>query len=133
MRGLSLALLLPLLAVGIVSFILVRSEQGSGAALVARQQSASPLTPAAVAAVVRAAPDPVGNEPANSARCMPLGKNALRNPWRCVLRYPTGRVIQYTVTLRLNGSYRGDREVILRPAPRHRDTGRITGCCVAIP
>lgn len=125
--------LAPLLAVALVSFLLVRGQQGSGVILLSQQRAAHPLTPAQVDFVVRAAPDPVGGEKALSARCLPLGAGALHNPWRCVLRYPTGRVIQYTVNLRTDGSYTGDQELVLAPAPRHHDTGRITGCCVAVP
>jgi hypothetical protein len=127
------ALLVPLLAVGITSFILIRAQQGSGGTLAARQQQARALTPAAVDRAVRAAPDPVSQEKANAVHCLALGKRDLHNPWRCVLSYPTGRRFQYQVTISPNGSYVGDHELVLAPPPRHRDTGRITGCCVAVP
>jgi hypothetical protein len=132
-RLLKATLVVPLLAVGLASFILIRAQQGSGGTLVAQQQQAEALTPAGVDRVVRAAPDPVGREKASSARCVPLGRGELRNPWRCVLRYPTGRRFQYRVTISADGSYVGDDEVVLAPPPRHHDTGRITGCCIVVP
>ena len=127
------ALLVPLLAVGLASFIYIRMEQVSAGALIARQQQARALTPAAVSRVVRTAPDPFGHEKAAAASCVPLGGGELRNPWRCLLRYPTGRRIQYRVTVNANGSYAGADELVLAPRPRHRDTGTISGCCVALP
>jgi hypothetical protein len=127
------ALVLPLLTVGLVSFILVRSQQGEGDALLAQQQQT--LT-ASVDRVLRAAPDP--NNPyahvlAITANCTPLGGGQLRNPWRCVLRYPKRLVVQYRVTISADGKYLADHEVILAPPPRLASTAQITGCCIVIP
>lgn len=127
------ALVLPLLAVGLVSFILVRSQQGEGSALIAQQQQN--LT-ASVDRVMLGAPDP--NNPyahitAITANCTALGAGQLRNPWRCVLRYPKGLVVQYQVTIQADGKYVADHEVILAPPPRQPSTAQITGCCVVIP
>ena len=127
--------LVPLLVIGLLSFILVRNQQNAGGSLAAAQSAAqnSRQTPAALAKVVKAAPDPIGNEKASSASCTPLGQGELHNPWRCVLRYPTGRTIQYQVTLNLNGSYSGDHELLIKPPPRKPASGTINGCCVAVP
>jgi hypothetical protein len=127
------ALVLPLLALGLVSFILVRSQQGEGDALLARQQQN--LT-ASVDRVMQGAPDP--NHPyahitAITANCAPLGSGRLQNPWRCILRYPGGLVVQYRVTIQTDGKYLADHEVILAPPPRLSSTAQITGCCVVIP
>jgi hypothetical protein len=130
---LRLLLLLPLLAVGLVSFVIVRSQQGQGGTLIARQQQAEALTPAKVAAVVRVAPDPGTNRAGRAARCTPLGSGELHNPWRCVISYRSGRVIQYTVTLHADGSYIGDQEIVHYQGRTHADTGQINGCCVVIP
>jgi hypothetical protein len=128
-----LAVFVPLLAVGLVSFVLVRGQQGEGATLVARQQHAQALTPSAVAGVVRLAPDPVTGARGLRANCMALGSGELRNPWRCTIGYRSGRVIRYLVTLYPSGSYSGDQEIVHYEGRTYPDTGTITGCCVAIP
>jgi hypothetical protein len=131
--SLRILLLLPPLAVGLVSFVIVRSQQGQGGTLVARQQSAEALTPAKVAAVVRVAPDPVTNAAGLSARCSSLGSGELHNPWRCTISYRSGRVIQYTVTLHANGAYVGGQEIVHYKGRTYSDTGKINGCCVVVP
>jgi len=128
-----LLLFLPLLAVGLVSFVIVRSQQGQGATLIMRQQQAEALTPAKLARVVRVAPDPVTHAKGRSASCFPLGSGELHNPWRCAITYPSGRVIQYRVTLHADGSYTGDDEVVRYQGQTHSDTGQIQGCCVVVP
>src|SRR5579884_4031010 len=107
-----LLLLLPPLVLGLVSFVVVRTQQGEGATLVARQQQAEALTPARVAAVVRVAPDPGTGKPGRSAVCVPLGSGELHNPWRCTISYSSGRAIQYTVTLDASGAFTGEDEIV---------------------
>lgn len=119
-------MLVPLLAVGLVSFIIVRSQQGDGGALETAQHP-QPLTPAAVDHVLRSAP--LGRQRASSARCSSLGDGPLQNPWRCFLRYPSGQLIEYRVTLSTNGSYVGEGIAPVTP----QGPGRITGCCVPVP
>lgn len=124
---------LPLLAVGLVSFVVVRSQQGEGAALAARQQSAQALTPHAVERVVRVAPDPVTGKGGLSASCSSLGSGELRNPWRCTIHYRSGRVIRYRVVIHADGSFRGDQEILSFQGRTHPDTGQVSGCCITIP
>ena len=133
MKLASYLLVLVLLAVGLVSFVFVRSRQGSGDLLVAAQHQAPALTGAAVASVVRAAPEPTTTARGRSARCVALGHGELRNPWRCVIFYPSGHRIQYTVRLRLSGSYTGDHQVVRYQGRTFSAAGEITGCCVAVP
>lgn len=128
-----LVVLVPLLAVGLVSFVFVRSEQDSGALLLDRQEHAGVLTPGAVAKVVQAAPDPVTRAKGVSARCRAEGRGDLRNPWRCSITYRSGRIIRYHVTIAANGAYSGDHELVRFRGLIHSDTGTINGCCVAIP
>jgi hypothetical protein len=127
------ALLVPLLVVGLVSFVFVRSQQGAGGALVARQQQSGALTPAAVARVVIAAPDPVTRAAGVWARCTPSGTGDLFNPWHCSIGYASGRQIQYLVTVSANGSYTGNDELVRYRGKQYRDTGVISGCCISIP
>lgn len=131
--SLRLALLFTaLFAIGIVSFAIVRSQGGEGSAVIARQQEAR-LTDAAVAAVVRAAPDPFSGKRAVETSCVPLGAGPVRNPWRCMLRYADRREVQFRVVVSTDGRYVGTHQVVLEPGPRRAAAGSITGCCVSVP
>jgi hypothetical protein len=133
MKLASYLVVIVLLTVGLVSFVYVRSKQSSGDVLVAAQRQAQALTAAAVASVVKAAPEPTTNARGHSARCVALGHGELRNPWRCVISYPSGRRIQYTVRLRVGGSYVGSDQVVDYQGRTFSAAGEITGCCVAVP
>jgi hypothetical protein len=128
-----LLLLLPLLAVGLVSFVVVRTQQGEGGGLVVLQQHARTLTPEAVARVVRFAPDPLSGARGLRASCVARGSGDLHNPWSCTISYPSGRVINYRIMLTANGSYSGDDQIGYYHGRRYKNPGQITGCCVAIP
>lgn len=126
-------LFLPLLAVGLVSFVIVRSQQGEGASLIARQQQAEALTPAKLAAIVRTAPESTRGAHGRRASCMPLGSGELHNPWRCTIHYRDGKVIEYRVILNANGSYTGDQQVVHHQGRTWTSSGQIRGCCVTVP
>jgi hypothetical protein len=131
---LRVALLVPLLLVGLASFVFVRVHADDGASLVTRQQDAQALTRSSVADVVKAAPDPVAHERGASATCVPLGSGVLPNPWRCAIKYRSGRDIQYTVTISANGSYVGDDQFVrYRGRSFSNSSGEITGCCINVP
>jgi hypothetical protein len=132
-KRVKLLLLAPLLAVALASFVVVRSQQQGGAGLIAHQRQAVPLPAGSVASMVRAAPDPVTGAHGRQANCTPRGSGELHNPWRCTIRYPTGRVIQYRVTINPGGTYSGDREIVRYRGRTYPDTGRIAGCCISIP
>jgi hypothetical protein len=134
-RGTALlaTLMLPLVAIGLVSFTFIRSQQGDGDTLALRQHQAQSLTATAVARAVRGAPDPIGNEKAAAAQCKPLGTGELHNPWLCGLIYPTGRQLQYHVSVEPDGSYFGDDQVVIDPPPPHPQPGTIRGCCIPVP
>jgi hypothetical protein len=128
-----IAVVLPLLAVALVSFVFVRAHQSDAGTLVSRQHQAQALNPAAVSRLVRVAPDPVTRAPGVRARCTPLGTGDLLNPWSCSISYRSGRLIMYQVTLNADGSYTGDHEIVRYHGQRYRDSGVISGCCVSIP
>jgi hypothetical protein len=129
-----LALLLaPFLAIGVVSFAIVRSQHAEGSAVIAHQQEAQRLTGATVAAVVKAAPDPFSGKQAVQTICVPLGAGALRNPWRCMLRYADRREVQFRVVVSADGHYVGNDQVVLEPGPPRPAAGSVTGCCVNVP
>ena len=73
------------------------------------------------------------NARGRSAHCVALGHGELHNPWRCTISYPSRRRIQYTVRLRINGSYTGDDQVVHYQGQTFSAPGEITGCCVAVP
>src|SRR5207247_3985896 len=88
------------------------------------QENPPALKPAAVARVVRSAPDPlVGKGGGVSATCAPRGSGPLRNPWSCVVRYASGRRARLTVRVANDGSYLG----------RYAGGGAAEGCCIEIP
>jgi hypothetical protein len=126
-------LLAPLLVLGVVSFAIVRSQHEEGSAVVAHQQQAQRLTAVAVAAVVKAAPDPFSGKQANRTTCVPLGAGPLRNPWRCMLRYGDRREVQFRVVVRPDGHYLGTEQLVLQPGRPRPAAGSITGCCVRVP
>jgi hypothetical protein len=132
-RTATLPLLIALLAVGLVSFVLIRSQREGGAAVIARQHDAEALRPASVAAVVRLAPDSTTHAPGKRASCKAVGSGELLNPWRCAITYPSGRVNQYRVTINADGSYSGDHQVGRYRGRRYTSPGRISGCCIVIP
>lgn len=130
---LRLLLFLPLLAVALVSFVIVRSQQGAGATLAARQRIVEALTPAALDALVRLAPETNGGPGGRSATCIPRGSGELHNPWSCRIRYPDGRLVQYQVTVNANGSFAGNDQVVFYRGQTTRSSGTISGCCTAVP
>jgi hypothetical protein len=125
--------LIPLIAVAILSFVIIRSQHGSGATILTQQRYVQRLTASDVATVVRAAPDPKSHKIAIRTRCVPHGIGDLKNPWRCQLTYANGDRLQYTVTIFGNGSYVGSDQIILAPPPRQTSPGSISGCCINIP
>ena len=115
----------------LVSFFYLRSHQGDGAILANAQRHAQVLTPAGVGRVVQTAPDPDTNALGKSARCTPLGRGELHNPWRCSITYPSARRIDYTVQISPDGSYTGDNQVVHENGSHSGRDGEISGCCIA--
>lgn len=126
-------LFVPLVAIALVSFVIVRNEEGAGGPIIARQQQAQALTSARVAGVVRQAPDSANGPGGLSAKCVPLGTGELHNPWRCTIAYPHGTWDQYSVTINTDGTYTGDDQVIYTGRSKSRSDGEISGCCIAVP
>lgn len=130
---LRILLFVALLAVGVVSFIIVRSQQGEGATLAVRQQSAEALTASAVERVVQVAPESVNGASGRSAHCVRGRRGELHNPWQCTIRYADGKTVGYRVTINADGSYAGDDQVVIFQGRRSSTPGQISGCCIAIP
>jgi hypothetical protein len=128
-----LLLLVPLLAVAVVSFVFIRTKQGDGATFVTAQRQAQALTPASVARVVRLAPDPATHARGKSANCLPEGRGELHNPWRCTISYAAGKRIQYRVLIRADGSFLGADQRLTYQGRTTSSPGHVTGCCITIP
>jgi len=82
------------------------------------------LSAAQVATVVAHAPEPVSpvrRTPLAQIRCRPGADGTLRNPWSCEIRYRSGTLAHYRVTVQPDGRYRGV------------GSGIISGCCVETP
>lgn len=126
-------LLVPLVAVALVSFFYLRGHQGDGEILASAQRHAQVLTPAGVARVVQTAPDPDTNEAGRSASCTPHGRGELHNPWHCSITYASGPRFEYTVQISADGSYMGDDQVVHEHGITRHGDGEISGCCIAIP
>jgi hypothetical protein len=126
-------LLVPLLAVAVISFVVIRSQHDSGATVLTQQRAGEAVTGTEVARLVRSAPDPTTHLDAIQWRCAPLGTGNLHNPWRCTLRYANGDLLQYTVTVAADGSYVGTDQITLAPPPRRPTGGSISGCCIKFP
>lgn len=120
-----LVVMVPLLAVGIAASLFTLKSRESDAAFLLRQQHPLRVERREVETVVQKArePVPVGTgTPATGANCR-RGSNSVRgNPWVCAVRYASGHVIHYTLTVAPNGSLSGSDP-----------TGERTlqGCCVA--
>jgi protein-tyrosine phosphatase len=122
-------------AIAVVSFILIRSQHGSGAQLASLQtSSAAALNRAAVDRVLKAAPNGTTGRRALRADCVPHGRGVLRNPWQCRLTYPGGQAVGWRVSILLSGAYLGYDQLLYdkNDLPR-RSRGTITGCCIAVP
>lgn len=122
-----------LLVLGLTSFIFVRVEAGQGGTFAQAQRSAQRLTVAGVERVVRTAPEDRGGPRGRRASCAALGHVGLRNPWRCTISYPDGTRVQYTVQVRLNGSYVGSDQIVHRHGVVSRGPAQISGCCIVVP
>jgi hypothetical protein len=75
---------------------------------------------------VKLAPEPVagghGSRAVDSTCVAGPASHLRRNPWRCVVRYASGRRVRYAVTLAPDGTLRGVDA---------RGVRIVRGCCVA--
>lgn len=133
MRAARLLLFVGLAALSIYSVAFVRSHVTDAGTLVAQQRRSQPLSVDAVARVVRLAPNGITHRPGRRASCKPESASALHNPWSCVIDYGGGRISQYTVQIRPDGSFTGTDQILLEGARRVPAAGVVNGCCIPIP
>lgn len=101
----------PVILAGLLLTFHAVRDRGKESAFAVEQQRLVRLDAGAVEAAVGSAEEPreAGDgRPARSVDCTP-GRSGveLRNPWRCVARYPSGETIRYTVRIQADGSFRG--------------------------
>jgi hypothetical protein len=123
-------LALPAVLAGIAGTIVAVSNREPGEAFVLRQERLRPVEAAQLEAAVKRAPNALpgsGGARGDSAKCTSRGKEAgstLRNPWTCVVRYPSGDRVRYRVTVASDRSFHGaSRGNVLV----------IDGCCAGSP
>ncbi len=106
----ALLLVLPVAALGIVGAIVAVASHTSDAAFLYRQEHPVEIEPSQLEALLKKAGDPdpaTRGAPAEAARCRPGSHGHQRNPWRCEVRYSSGRRIDYRIEVRRDGSYEG--------------------------
>jgi hypothetical protein len=121
-----LVVVIALCAVTLGGAVAAMSSRDADDEFLQQQEDRAKLSAGAVEDLMLGSPDP--NPPhrsgGTSARCVAEGRRDLRNPWTCTVRYPSGSVAHYTVTINPDGSY------FARYA-NGQATAR--GCCLEVP
>jgi hypothetical protein len=125
LRTVEVVVLAPLVAASLAGVALALGSRGADDEFLYRQRHPLRLRPAQVENIVITAPEPVAGRrtPGAAAHCRPLGRGELRNPWRCRVRYRSGRADRLAVTVRSDGSYLG----------RYSGGATARGCCIQLP
>jgi hypothetical protein len=117
------------LLVGLAGTAVTLADRGTDTEFAHGQQSLAPVDPNRLAVLIATTSDPrpgSGHGHALSARCSPLGRGPLRNPWSCSVRYPPARryagspSIDYRVLVSPDGSVQGVAPGALT----------VRGCCI---
>jgi hypothetical protein len=124
LRGRELAVLGAVLTAGLAGTAVALGSRGSDEQFLLDQRHPPKLEAADVERVVKTAPDPaVGKGSGVAATCKSSGSGALKNPWTCVVRYPSGKRVRIAVRIKEDGYYSG----------RYEGGGAATGCCIDVP
>ena len=129
MGGLSprkMLVMMPLLVAALAGAVVTLRSRDADLAFLHRQQHPPRVRQGDVERVLRSAPEPVAKRrtPARGARCRTSARRGLRNPWRCIVTYRSGRIARYRVVIGADGTYRA----------RHiGGSGIVEGCCVSMP
>jgi hypothetical protein len=121
-RGLSV--IAPTVVVGIVAGLVTIAAHQSDPAFIFQQQHPATIEPSQLETIVKMTREPLPTKrgsPAIAVRCVPGHRGPKLNPWLCTVRYGSGDVIRYHVTIQLSGRFQGaDRT----------GTRVIDGCCI---
>jgi hypothetical protein len=123
----ALLILLPVCLVGVIGGLVAISARESDANFVYRQQHAANVEPRQVERAVMRAREPVpGNHGsvAVSGHCTAGTEGERHNPWRCRIRYASGREVAYQVVIDARGAFHGTNAIGDR---------LVSGCCIAVP
>jgi len=110
-QGMRRALVLfgPPLIAGLVLAVAAVRDRDRDPAFALDQTQLSALDARAVERAVGSAPEPRADDrgrPARLTECTPGDRGTeLRNPWRCVARYPTGEIVRYRVRIEPDGEF----------------------------
>jgi hypothetical protein len=118
-------ILLPTLAIGVVAGLLTIGAHQGDAAWVYAQQNPRNVSARQFELVIAKTKEPLPTgpgKPATGANCTPGTKGPKRNPWRCQVRYGSGRSITYSLEVRPDGNFKG-----VDPT----GTRIVTGCCIS--
>jgi hypothetical protein len=114
-----------LLVIALGGTLVTLQSRESDTQFLAQQESLRPVSARALEELVATTHDPRPGRRgglAQNVKCTRLGAGALRNPWTCVVRYPTAPQVLFHVVVAANRSIRGigqDPSLAIR------------GCCVA--
>lgn len=100
----------PVLAVGLIAAITALGHRGADPAFVAAQRHPATIGAEALSQAVVLAREPrPGNRGARgrSARCRAGAADRLGNPWRCTVRFASGRAVRYRIRLSADGAFHG--------------------------
>lgn len=124
-RTITLVVLVPALAAALAVAAAAYAAYGGDAAFTRQQANARPARAVDLERVMLTTQEPYGRHTRTVTRadCRPRGAGELQNPWRCRMRYASGRRATFGVELRSDGSF----------LARHLEgTGSVVGCCVEL-
>ncbi len=124
-RAIGVCVLVPVLAAALAVAAAAYAAYGGEAAFTRQQAAARPARAVDLERVMLTTQEPYGEHTRTVIRadCRARGTGELQNPWRCGMRYASGRRAAFRVELRGDGSFRA----------RHLGgSGSIVGCCVEL-
>ena len=118
-----------MLVVGVIAAVTALGHRGADPAFVDAQRHPARIGAEALsqAVVLAREPRPGNRGPrGRSARCRAGAADALGNPWRCTVRFASGRSVRYRIRLSADGAFHGAqparRRHHRRPGPRPRQS-----------
>ncbi len=125
-RAIGVLVLVPVLAAALAVAVAACAAYGGETAFTRRQASARPAPAVDLERLLFETREPYDRHEGTVIRadCRSRGGGELQNPWRCRMRYTSGRRAAFRVELHGDGSFRA----------RHiGGGGSIAGCCVELP
>jgi hypothetical protein len=118
-----------ILLLGLAGTVVALHSREENTQFVSKQQALTPVGSVQLERLILTTSDPrpgyAGR--ARGARCLPGTRDALGDPWSCVVRYPRLPRVRYRVSVYADGSIHGSGQPEGRPL---RGVLTIGGCCV---